>query len=96
MNKTLIIVTDRSTLRETIYQDVTDVEIIYSGNTPMEFIVTDQSGVRHHFPTEHYSYEMYKQINEHLNTKVRIPDDTKSMFNNYKPKFYLNRGNKHE
>lgn len=79
MNKTLIIVTDRSTLRETIYQDV-----------------TDQSGVRHHFPTEHYSYEMYKQINEHLNTKVRIPDDTKSMFNNYKPKFYLNRGNKHE
>lgn len=96
MNKTLIIVMDRATLRETIYRDVTDVDIIYAGSTPMEFIVTDQSGVRHHFPTEHYSYEMYKQINENLNTKVRIPDDTKSMFNNYKPKFYLNRGNKHE
>ena len=96
MSKTLIIVTDRTTLHETIYQDVKDVDITYSENKPMEFIVTERIGVRHHFPAEHYSYEMYKQIDEKLNTKIRIPDARSSMFSNYNPKFDLNKGDVHE
>ena len=96
MSKSLIIVTDRTTLHETIYQDVKDIEIVYAELKPMEFIVTERIGVRHHFPADHYSYELYKQIDEKLNTKIRIPDQHSSMFSNYKPKFYLNKGDKHE
>lgn len=95
MSKSIVIVTYRATLQETTYYDIKDLEITYGNfNKPLEFIVTEQSGVRHHFPSTEYFYELYKQIDEKLNTKIRIPDQHSSIFNNYKPKFYLNKKEK--
>ncbi len=95
MNKSLVIVTSRATLVQTTYYDIEDIEIVYGDYKPVEFIVTEKNGVKHHFPTLHYFYELYKQIDEKLNTKLRIADDScKNMFKNYTPKFYLNKKEK--
>lgn len=56
----------------------------------------EQSGVRHHYPAPEYLYELYKQIDEKLNTKIRVPDEKSSMFRNYNPKFDLSKGDVHE
>lgn len=91
MNKSIVIVICRSTLQEITYYDIKDIEIIYGEVHAEEFIVTEQSGVRHHYPAPEYLYELYKQIDEKLNTKIRIPDEKSSMFRNYNPKFYLSK-----
>nr|DAR42601.1 MAG TPA: hypothetical protein [Caudoviricetes sp.] len=96
MSKSIVIVTCRSTLQEITYYDIKDIEIIYGEVHPVEFIVTEQSGVRHHYPAPEYLYELYKQIDEKLNTKIRIPDERSSMFSNYNPKFDLSKGDVHE
>lgn len=96
MSKSIVIVTCRSTLQEITYYDIKDIEIIYGEVHAEEFIVTEQSGVRHHYPAPEYLYELYKQIDEKLNTKIRIPDKKSSMFRNYNPKFYLSKGDVHE
>nr|WNL48697.1 hypothetical protein [Caudovirus D_HF5_2C] len=96
MSKSIVIVICRSTLQEITYYDIKDIEIIYGEAHPVEFIVTEQSGVRHHYPAPEYLYELYKQIDEKLNTKIRIPDEKSSMFRNYNPKFDLSKGDVHE
>lgn len=66
MSKSIVIVTCRSTLQEITYYDIKDIEIIYGDVHAVEFIVTEQSGVKHHYPAPEYLYELYKQIDEKL------------------------------
>ena len=96
MSKSIVIVICRSTLQEITYYDIKDIEIIYGEVHAVEFIVTEQSGVRHHYPAPEYLYELYKQIDEKLNTKIQVPDEKSSMFRNYNPKFDLSKGDVHE
>lgn len=96
MSKSIVIVTCRSTLQEITYYDIKDIEIVYGDVHAVEFIVTEQSGVKHHYPAPEYLYELYKQIDEKLNTKIRIPDEKTAMFNSYNPKFDLSKGDVHE
>lgn len=59
--KILVIVFDKRTLQEYIYKEVQDFSLIYEENQIVEFIVTDKDLARHHFPKEHYNYELYQE-----------------------------------
>lgn len=66
--KLLVIVIDKRTLQEYMYQDVQDFSLIYSENQVMEFIVTDKDLARHHFPKEHYYYDLYQEQLIHIDS----------------------------
>nr|DAT16918.1 MAG TPA: hypothetical protein [Caudoviricetes sp.] len=59
--KVLVIVTDRRTLQEYMYQDVQDFSLVFANNQVMGFIVMDRHGARHHYTKEHYDYELYQE-----------------------------------
>lgn len=66
--KILVIVVDKRTLQEYIYKEVQNFELIYSESQVVEFIVTDKDLARHHFPKEHYYYDLYKEQLIHIDS----------------------------
>nr|DAR30363.1 MAG TPA: hypothetical protein [Caudoviricetes sp.] len=62
--KILVIVIDKRTLQKYIYEEVQNFDLIYSTNQVVEFVVTDRDFARHHFPKEHYYYDLYQE--QHL------------------------------
>ena len=66
--KILVIVVDKRTLQEYIYKEVQNFELVYSENQVVEFIVTDRDLARHHFPKEHYYYDLYKEQLVHIDS----------------------------
>lgn len=66
--KILVIVVDKRTLQEYIYKEVQNFELIYSESQVVEFIVTDRDLARHHFPKEHYYYDLYKEQLVHIDS----------------------------
>lgn len=51
-----------------IYKEVQNIELIYSESQVVEFIVTDKDLARHHFPKEHYYYDLYKEQLVHIDS----------------------------
>ena len=66
--KILVIVVDKRTLQEYIYKEVQNFELIYSESQVVEFVVTDKDLARHHFPKEHYYYDLYKEQLVHIDS----------------------------
>lgn len=66
--KILVIVIDKRTLQEYIYKEVQNFELIYAENKVVEFIVTDKDLACHHFPKEHYYYDLYQEQLIHIDT----------------------------
>lgn len=66
--KILVIVVDKRTLQEYIYKEVQNFELIYAESQVVEFIVTDKDFARHHFPKEHYYYDLYQEQLIHIDT----------------------------
>lgn len=66
--KILVIVVDKRTLQEYIYKEVKNFELIYANNQVVEFIVTDKDLARHHFPKEHYYYDLYQEQLVHIDS----------------------------
>lgn len=66
--KILVIVVDKRTLQEYIYKEVQNFELVYAENHVVEFIVTDKNMSRHHFPKEHYYYDLYQEQLTHIDT----------------------------
>lgn len=64
--KILVIVVDKRTLQEYIYKEVQNFELRYAENQVVEFIVTDKDLARHHFPKEHYYYDLYQEQLVHI------------------------------
>ena len=61
MSKTIVFVTDRQTLQDTIYSDVEEVETIKNGGHDVVVIIRMKSGAIHHFPTERFKCKTYKE-----------------------------------
>jgi hypothetical protein len=66
--KILVIVIDKRTLQKYIYEEVQNFDLIYSTNQVVEFVVTDRDFARHHFPKEHYYYDLYQEQLVHIDT----------------------------
>lgn len=66
--KILVVVVDKSTLQEYIYKEVQHFDLVYAENKVVEFIVTDKGLTRHHFPKEHYYYDLYQEQLVHIDT----------------------------
>ena len=61
MSKTIVFVTDRQTLQDTIYSDVEEVETIKNGGHDVVVIIRMKSGAIHHFPTNRFKCKTYKE-----------------------------------
>lgn len=73
--KILVIIIDRASLREIIYQDVQKFNVEREDYQITEFIVTDRDGARHHYPKVHYDYELYQEkLNSNPSSSVNHYD----------------------
>ena len=73
--KILVIIIDRASLREIIYQDVQKFNVEREEYQITEFIVTDRDGARHHYPKVHYDYELYQEkLNSNPSSSVNHYD----------------------
>lgn len=73
--KILVIIIDRASLREIIYQDVQKFNVESEDYQITEFIVTDRDGARHHYPKMHYDYELYQEkLNSNPSSSVNHYD----------------------
>ena len=63
-SKHIVVVQDKCTLNESLYYDIVDVYISMYAMNPQEFIIVESNGVKHHFPTEHYKYEIFTKEEE--------------------------------
>ena len=73
--KILVIIIDRASLREIIYQDVQKFNVERDDYQITEFVVTDVSGTRHHFPKQRYDYELYQEkLNSNPSSSVNHYD----------------------
>lgn len=66
--KILVIVVDKRTLQKYIYKEVQHFDLVYAENKVVEFIVTDKDLARHHFPKEHYYYDLYQEQLIHIDS----------------------------
>mgnify|MGYP000866407579 FL=1 len=74
--KVLVVITDKRTLQETIYKDVEYFSVERENYQITEFIITDRHGARHHFPKEHYDYELYQeQVNSNPGSSLNHYDE---------------------
>ena len=73
--KILVIIIDRASLREIIYQDVQKFNVEREEYQITEFIVTDRDGARHHYTKVHYDYELYQEkLNSNPSSSVNHYD----------------------
>ena len=88
--KVLVVITDKGNLQEHVYIDIKELDFTFEESHIIEIIVTDRRGSTHHYPKEHYDFEVYAQV-QNFTKNNQVP-----FFNGYKPNFYFNPKQKGE
>lgn len=75
MTKTIVVITDKETFRETVFMDIRELDFAFEERNVVEIIVTDKCGSTHHYPKEHYDLEVYEQIPNCNVKRVTRPEE---------------------